>query len=144
MSKQTYKEKLRSPKWQKKRLEILNRDKFTCIRCGDKETELHVNHLKYIGEPHEAPNEYLETLCKHCHLLYHKFNGKVVGNIKKHYVIDSKLPVLVFNTDVNTKIVIINNNDIEEIIEFVLNSEILKSCSDLNQFGSFDKLSNLF
>jgi len=144
MSKKAYSEKLKSPKWQKKRLEILNRDNFTCIKCGDKETELHINHLKYTGEPHDAPNEDLETLCKHCHLLYHKFNGKIVGDIKKHYVIDGDIPVLVFNTDVNTRIVIIHNNNTDEIVEFVFNSDILKSCYELNQFGSFERLSNLF
>lgn len=65
-----YSEKLKHPKWQKKRLEILNRDNFTCKLCGDTETELHVHHLKYSGpNPENAPNEYLETLCKVCHLV---------------------------------------------------------------------------
>ena len=31
-----YSEQLKSPKWQKKRLEIMQRDKFTCQLCGDK------------------------------------------------------------------------------------------------------------
>lgn len=63
----TYLEKLKSPKWQKKRLEILQRDNFTCQLCSDTETELQVHHLKYTGEPYEAPNNDLQTLCKHCH-----------------------------------------------------------------------------
>ena len=42
-----YSEKLKNPKWQKKRLEILNRDNFTCIKCGDKETTLQIHHFKY-------------------------------------------------------------------------------------------------
>ena len=62
-----YSEKLKSPKWQKKRLEVLNRDNFKCCSCGDEETELHVHHLKYTGEPYDAPLEDLQTLCKHCH-----------------------------------------------------------------------------
>lgn len=65
----TYSEKLRSPKWQKKRLEILKRDKFKCTMCADSETELQVHHLKYTGEPWDAPNENLTTLCKHCHVI---------------------------------------------------------------------------
>lgn len=65
----TYSEKLKSPKWQKKRLEVLNRDDFTCQHCGDTETELHVHHLKYSGEPHEATLENLLTLCKDCHYI---------------------------------------------------------------------------
>jgi len=63
----TYSEKLKHPKWQRKRLKILERDNFTCKYCGDTETELHVHHTKYEGEPHEAPDEYLETVCKYCH-----------------------------------------------------------------------------
>jgi len=62
-----YSEKLKSPKWQKKRLEILQRDNFTCQICTDSETELHVHHKKYTGEPFEAPAEDLITLCKCCH-----------------------------------------------------------------------------
>jgi hypothetical protein len=65
----TYSEKLRDPRWQKKRLEILNRDGFSCCLCGDKETELHVHHKKYYKEPWNAKDESLQTLCKYCHLL---------------------------------------------------------------------------
>jgi hypothetical protein len=71
----TYSEKLRDPRWQKKRLEILNRDGFACCLCGDKETELHVHHDKYYGNPWQAKNDDLQTLCKHCHLLV-EFNKK--------------------------------------------------------------------
>lgn len=62
-----YSEKLKSPRWQRKRLEVLNRDNFTCCKCRDKETELHVHHLKYFKEPYDAPLEYLQTLCSNCH-----------------------------------------------------------------------------
>ena len=67
MSNISYSEKLQHPKWQKKRLEILNRDNFTCTKCGDTETQLQVHHLKYTGEPYDAPNENLITVCKYCH-----------------------------------------------------------------------------
>jgi hypothetical protein len=62
-----YSDKLKSPKWQKKRLEVLQRDNFTCCKCGDTETELHVHHLKYTKEPHNAHLDDLQTLCKYCH-----------------------------------------------------------------------------
>jgi len=65
-----YLDQLKSPKWQKKRLEILSRDNWTCKKCGDKDTELHVHHLKYSGKPYESNNDDLITLCKHCHLLF--------------------------------------------------------------------------
>lgn len=63
----SYLEKLRDPRWQKKRLEILNRDEFTCLICGDKESSLQIHHLQYNGEPWEAKSEHLQTLCEHCH-----------------------------------------------------------------------------
>lgn len=64
-----YREQLASPKWQKKRLKILERDEFRCKICGDDETELHVHHKKYIKgkKAYEAPDEDLETVCYHCH-----------------------------------------------------------------------------
>lgn len=49
----TYSEKLKSPKWQKKRLEILQRDEFTCQHFNDKENTLHVHHIAYSGNPWE-------------------------------------------------------------------------------------------
>lgn len=65
----TYSEKLKHPKWQKRRLEILNRDAFTCRHCGDTEKTLHVHHLNYVkgGEPWDAPDGALLTLCADCH-----------------------------------------------------------------------------
>lgn len=65
----TYSEKLKSPKWQKKRLEILQRDEFMCTYCEDAESELHVHHKKYIygNEVWDYENENFITLCKPCH-----------------------------------------------------------------------------
>lgn len=67
--KKTYVEKLRDPRWQKKRLEILNRDNFTCQSCFSSEKTLHVHHKIYIKgvEPWDYNNEYLITLCEECH-----------------------------------------------------------------------------
>lgn len=65
----TYLEKLQHPKWQKKRLEVLSRDNFTCKFCSDKESTLHVHHYKYNGNPWDANLDDLETLCCDCHAL---------------------------------------------------------------------------
>lgn len=64
-----YSTKLKNPKWQKKRLEILNRDNFTCQSCFDTETTLHVHHLHYFPnkEPWDISSDYLITLCENCH-----------------------------------------------------------------------------
>lgn len=65
----TYAEKLKNPKWQKRRLQILERDNWECRLCGDNKNTLHVHHLKYSGEPWDAPGEYLITYCDICHSL---------------------------------------------------------------------------
>lgn len=85
MNKKSYSEKLKDPRWQKKRLEILNRDNFTCLLCSDTETELHINHLQYSGEPWDAPNDCLETLCKDCHKLKHyiSYEASRIGKTEK-------------------------------------------------------------
>ena len=63
-----YSEKLRDPRWQKKRLEILERDNWTCRVCLGKENTLHVHHIDYFrGDPWETPANLLVTLCEECH-----------------------------------------------------------------------------
>lgn len=81
-----YIDKLKNPKWQKKRLEILQRDEFTCCYCNDTETELQIHHLKYNKEPWDAKNEHLITLCKDCHHLT-TFNKElnIIRVIKQDY-----------------------------------------------------------
>lgn len=66
----TYKEQLLNPRWQKKRLEIMKRDKFSCKICKDQETTLHIHHKIYKNNlsPWEYENSELVTLCEHCHL----------------------------------------------------------------------------
>lgn len=74
----TYAEKLKDPLWQKKRLEILDRDGWACVYCFDNESTLHVHHKKYNGEPFESDSKDLETTCKYCHALiefYKNFEG---------------------------------------------------------------------
>jgi 5-methylcytosine-specific restriction endonuclease McrA len=62
-----YATKLTDPRWQRRRLEVFDRDKWTCRMCGDKATSLQVHHLKYNGEPWEAKKADLITLCHDCH-----------------------------------------------------------------------------
>lgn len=65
-----YLEKLKDPRWQKKRLEILERDAWTCQSCSDKTSTLHVHHLWYEDdvEPWDYPLGCFETLCEDCHV----------------------------------------------------------------------------
>lgn len=81
----TYEEKLLHPRWQKKRLEIFNRDKFSCVCCKDKGTTLHVHHTLYIDgyEPWDYPNHTLFTYCERCHNSEH-----LIGNQIQDYLIE--------------------------------------------------------
>lgn len=64
-----YLEKLKHPKWQKKRLRILERDKFACRFCHNTKITLHVHHLIYLNnrEPWEYDDNILITVCEKCH-----------------------------------------------------------------------------
>lgn len=73
----SYSDKLRDPRWQKKRLEVLQRDNFTCKYCEDKTTELHIHHLEYKGDPWDVDNDKLETTCKYCHA--------ILEGLKEHF-----------------------------------------------------------
>lgn len=76
MKTKSYSAKLKDPRWQRKRLEVMERDKFTCQICGDTETSLQVHHIKYQKgkEPWDYPNDLLVTLCKHCHVEVEEIN----------------------------------------------------------------------
>ncbi len=71
----TYQEQLKSPKWQKKRLEILERDNFTCSYCGSTEKQLHVHHGYYDKNVKlwDYEDETMHTLCYYCHNLSHEY-----------------------------------------------------------------------
>jgi hypothetical protein len=71
----TYSEKLRDPRWQKTRLEILARDYWSCQICHDTKTTLNVHHryYDYGVEPWDYPKSALITLCQPCHELEEKY-----------------------------------------------------------------------
>jgi hypothetical protein len=64
-----YSELLKSPHWQKMRLEILSRDEWKCRLCKSTEKTLHVHHIRYKqgAKPWEYDEADLVTLCEECH-----------------------------------------------------------------------------
>jgi len=64
-----YSELLKDPRWQKKRLQIFERDEWRCVWCEEDEITLHVHHLKYENDkdPWEIDNRWLITVCEDCH-----------------------------------------------------------------------------
>lgn len=73
MKQLSYAEKLKSPKWQKKRLEILNLKGFKCEACGDEENQIQVHHRFYLKgrEPWQYDNDVFQVLCEKCHEKLH-------------------------------------------------------------------------
>jgi hypothetical protein len=71
----TYSEKLRDPRWQKTRLEILERDYWSCQICYDTKTTLNVHHRYYDdgADPWDYPPSALVTLCQPCHEFEEKY-----------------------------------------------------------------------
>lgn len=63
-----YKELLLHPRWQRKRLQVLDRDNFRCRVCGNEEENLQVHHIIYQSNiPWDTDTKYLITLCQTCH-----------------------------------------------------------------------------
>lgn len=75
-----YAEQLADPRWQKKRLKVLDRDKWTCTKCGDKKTQLEVHHKKYKGR--KAWNTPLRDLKTHCSLCH--FEETMIHMFERH------------------------------------------------------------
>ena len=71
-----YSDLLKDPRWQKKRLEIFELDRWTCRHCRSKERTLNVHHIQYtVGKkPWEYENDKLITLCEICHKEAHTTN----------------------------------------------------------------------
>lgn len=67
--KNSYLEYYKDPRWQKKRLEVMQRDRFACRSCCSEDKTLNVHHCYYEDGkmPWEYENSSLMTLCEDCH-----------------------------------------------------------------------------
>lgn len=79
----TYQEQLKSPLWQKFRLEILQRDHFRCRCCGNDKDQLHTHHLYYLPKTllWEYDMDGVVSVCPACHEILTKELGKIAGLI---------------------------------------------------------------
>lgn len=103
----SYEEQIKSPHWQKRRLQILQRDNFTCQICGSTEKTLHVHHLYYDKGRMiwDYEDKALVTLCENCHKEEHDPKG----------VIDSLDAIRRYG---------FTNYEIMALIDYVISSEI--------------------
>lgn len=65
----TYSEKLKDPRWQKRRLQLLEAANFTCRHCKSTKETLHVHHGVYRKgvEPWDYEDAVMHVLCEGCH-----------------------------------------------------------------------------
>lgn len=62
-------EAYKDPRWQKKRLEVMEAAGYRCVQCGDASKTLNVHHRYYVkgAEPWEYDDRALACLCEPCH-----------------------------------------------------------------------------
>lgn len=146
MTKKNYSEKLLDPRWQKKRLKIMERDNFSCRTCLDDKLTLHIHHLSYKENPWDVKDDQLITLCVDCHSLeehlksYNTTKDCLFGKVNKRVSSYGKVSFavqIIYNEFPQRKefIVFLKNKDnifiqleivfTEEYIEFI--SETFKS-----------------
>lgn len=108
-----YSDQIKSPKWQKKRLEILELRGFKCEICSDEENQLHVHHRFYIKgrKAWEYDNDVFQVLCHKCH---EKEHSKVTKNEFSEYeneLIIALRKAKVFDSEVNWLTLLLENYD---------------------------------
>jgi len=83
MGKKTYSEKLKDPRWQRKRLEIFNRAGFKCEECKEVDKTLHVHHRYYEKgvDPWDYPDNALQSLCEECHAAAAEQEGRIARSL---------------------------------------------------------------
>jgi hypothetical protein len=80
-----YQDKLKDPRWQRKRLEVFQSADWRCQLCGETEKPLHAHHCYYQKrrDPWDYPPGAIIALCEDCHQKHHK--GKKHANISSDY-----------------------------------------------------------
>lgn len=91
-----YSDKLKDPRWQRRRLEIMKRDNFSCVNCGDKETQLQIHHLEYSSNPWDIEDDKLITLCEPCHGEFTRINSEIKLILSSIVAVDVMEEILSF------------------------------------------------
>ena len=71
----TYSDRLKDPRWQRRRLEAMQAANFSCEDCGRRDQELQIHHTAYIRDanPWEYGAEHIMCVCSVCHQTRQKF-----------------------------------------------------------------------
>src|SRR5437016_1991470 len=85
VEKPSYSEHRRHPKWQKKRLKIVEAAGFKCQECGADDVILNVHHSYYKNgrAVWDYPDESLKCLCENCHKKIQEIQNRLHQQINK-------------------------------------------------------------
>ncbi len=117
-----FKEQYQHPYWQKKRLEILDRDEYRCLSCGDMDTQLHVHHKSYDKDCMiwEYDNKNFITLCSQCHKEIHDIKTEIKSVVDMGFTVPDTAKYL-------QKIVIylaeLYISDLDKVCEIIMNTK---------------------
>lgn len=81
--------KYKHPKWQAKRLKVMEVAGFKCTHCGDKDSTLNVHHISYFKgrDPWEYDDDELVCLCEGCHESMHDMEDRLKEALHAYKVI---------------------------------------------------------
>lgn len=91
-----YKEQIKHPNWQKKRLEIFERDNWQCQNCGAKDNTLNVHHKWYSFNKQiwDYTDLCFITLCNDCHEGIHILKDLIKECIDVNYTFIDELDLI--------------------------------------------------
>lgn len=79
----SYARQLKDPRWQKRRLQLMEAAHWTCRYCGAKDKPLHIHHLAYHRQtlPWDYADALLVVLCEDCHLERQEAEARLHGTL---------------------------------------------------------------
>jgi hypothetical protein len=141
----SYSDQLKHPNWQRRRLEMLNGSGFSCSRCGNTESTLHVHHKRYVKgrEVWEYGDDELAVLCESCHQDAHD-NSDTLSQLLYSVPENQRLNILgiiagaIYVATGNSSVIEREQSGIDPLM--VMAGMAALKCSDLDLIG-MDKLS---
>jgi hypothetical protein len=93
----TYAEKLKDPRWQRRRLELLEAANWKCCECEAADKTLHVHHNFYRSrtQPWDYPAHAYRVLCEDCHSAAESQRRELSDLIEQQYENDHDIAAII-------------------------------------------------
>lgn len=93
----TYAEKLKDPRWQRRRLELLEAANWKCCECQSADKTLHVHHNFYRSrtQPWDYPAYAFRVVCEDCHAAAETQKRELSELIEQQYAIDYSIEQII-------------------------------------------------